>query len=118
MTQVTSESTSLIFIDDPMDIDDIYISKPKQVRFSETVEIKYTYSREVYDRSIIDSAMVLKSRRQLNDFEWRRIFIELNQFKIYEMRIHPDSKKNTSLSKIPSLQIKRLFFNKYLVNNK
>lgn len=100
------------FIDDPMDIDPI----PKKVRFCETVQVGYTYSRESYDRSVGESAVVLRNTKKLNDFEWRRIFIELNQFKIYEMIIHPSSKNNTCISKIPSLQIKRLFFNKYLVN--
>lgn len=111
--------TQMIFNMD-MDIDmDMAIAK--RVRFSDQIEIGYTYSREIYDRSIIDSVIVLRNRRQLNDIEWRKIFIELNQFKIYEMQIHPDSKNYTSISKIPSIcitsvQAKNIFFSKYLVN--
>ena len=96
---------------DPMDID---IKIPKKVHFSEVVEVRYTYSREVYDRSVIDSVVVLRNRHKVNDFEWRKLFIELNQFKIYEMRVHPNSKENTILSKIPPIQIPSFQANKYL----
>ena len=89
-------------LDDPMDID---VKPYKKVHFCETIEVRYTYSREIYDRSVIDSTIVLRNRRQVNDFEWRKLFIELNQFKLYEMQVHPDSKQNTNISRIPSIQI-------------
>jgi hypothetical protein len=83
-----------------MDID----SKPvKNVTFSETVKIGYTYNKEEYDRKSIDSILLLKSKNQISSFQWRQVFVELNQFKIYEMPIHPDSKPNTNLCKIPCL---------------
>jgi hypothetical protein len=114
---IDSEPSTLL----PTLSNDPTVDKRKKVSFSETIEIKYTYSHEVYDRSVINSPSFLRSRRLLNDFEWRKIFIELNQFKIYEMQIHPDSKNYTSIAKIPSIYIpsnqsKNMFFQKYLVN--
>lgn len=124
MIQVFNSELMFMAMDamDAMDIDsEPYADKRKKVRFSETIEIKYTYSCDVYDRSVIHSPSFLRSKRLLNDFDWRKIFIELNQFKIYEMQIHPDSKNYTSIAKIPSIYIpsnpsKNMFFQKYLVN--
>lgn len=87
---------------DPMDIDS---PKPKQkkVSFSENITYHETYSRKQYDRSCIYSAMYLRCRRKISDFEWRKIFVDLNRYKLQEMDVHPLTKNNISVTKIKNM---------------
>lgn len=68
----------------------------KSVRFNEIVTIYPTYSIKDYDRYQIDSVLYKKSYNRISIKEWNSILIILDLFKLYEMRIHPNSLKNNS----------------------
>lgn len=74
--------------------------KKKTVRFSEKVEYNCTYTKKEYDRSPIYSTIYLKCMKRITPFEWRKIFVELNKYKLYEMEIHPKSKGNIQFAKL------------------
>lgn len=64
----------------------------KKVTFSSKIVYHKTYSRKQYDRSSISSTIYQRMRREINDFEWRKIFVDLNNYKANEMIVHPSAK--------------------------
>lgn len=80
-------------------------SKSKKVTFSPDIICYKTYSRKQYDRSSIRSTIYQRMRREINDFEWRKIFVDLNNYKTNEMIVHPNAKSNNSISNIPNESI-------------
>jgi hypothetical protein len=70
----------------------------KQVSFKQNNETFVTYSSEEYDRFPIDSVLYRKSYNRISNEEWRSIFINLDLYKLYEMRVHKDSLNNNSYS--------------------
>lgn len=70
---------------------DIDVKIQKKVQFSDKIEINYTYSKEQYDRSIINSTFVMRYRKKINDHQWKLILMELNHYKLYEMELHPSN---------------------------
>jgi hypothetical protein len=86
-----------------MDMDIEIEKKSKKVTFSPTITYYKTYSRKQYDRSSIRSTIYQRMRREITDFEWRKIFVDLNTYKSNEMIVHPSAKTNNSISKIPPI---------------
>lgn len=70
----------------------------KSVRFNlDNIQFYDTYSNDEYDRYPIDSVLYLKSYNKISDFDWKKIFYNLNIFKICEMIVHKSSMNNTQL---------------------
>lgn len=70
----------------------------KNVSFNLNDTIFTTYSPKDYDRFQIDSVLYRKNYNRISDDEWRTIFINLDLYKLYEMRVHKDSLNNNSYS--------------------
>ena len=70
----------------------------KSVKFNLSEnEICETYSIFEYDREPICSVLYLRKCNEINDKEWKDIFIKLNLFKIREMIVHIKSICNIKL---------------------
>ncbi len=59
-----------------------------------------TYSSIEYDRFQIESIIYMKSYNRITPTEWKKLFIELNEYKLNEMISHEDSVKNIQIYKI------------------
>lgn len=70
----------------------------KSVSFNLSNETFVTYSSQEYDRFQIDSVLYRKNYNRISEEEWRSIFINLDLYKLYEMRVHKDSLTNNSYS--------------------
>lgn len=58
-------------------------------------EIKETYSGDEYLRFQIDSVLYRRGYSNLvSDEEWNNIYITLDLYKLYEMKVHKDSFHN------------------------
>lgn len=56
-----------------------------------------TYSILEYDRIPIDSILYLRCYKKISDYEWFKIFENLNYFKTREMIVHKESVENIKL---------------------
>ncbi len=71
----------------------------KKVDFDLSKNIVYTtYSGDEYDRYCIDSVMYKRCYNKITELELIQIFIELDLYKLYEMKIHSNSYYNNSYS--------------------
>jgi hypothetical protein len=70
----------------------------KKVTFNLNNIVYTTYSSEEYDRHIIECVLYRRSYNKISDYEWNKIFIELNNYKTNEMIVHKDSIQNIKLS--------------------
>jgi hypothetical protein len=70
----------------------------KNVSFNLNNTTFSTYSHKDYDRFQIDSVLYRKGYNRISEEEWRSIFINLDLYKLYEMRVHKDSLNNNSYS--------------------
>lgn len=70
----------------------------KNVSFNLNNQICITHSPKDYDRFQIDSVLYRKNYNRISNDEWRTIFINLDLYKLYEMRVHKDSLSNNSYS--------------------
>lgn len=61
-------------------------------------QIHITYSSEEYDRHVIDSILYMRGYRKISDEEWSNIFVELNNYKTTQMKVHKDSIQNIKLA--------------------
>lgn len=58
-------------------------------------QINYTYSGDDYDRFQIDSILYQRGYTgKVSDQEWNNVYITLDIYKMYEMKIHKDSFHN------------------------
>lgn len=78
----------------------IYINKMntrtksvKFVKFNSNTEYT-TYSSSEYDRHSVEHVVFLKAHNKISDQEMNQIYILLDIYKLYEMKVHKDSFKN------------------------
>lgn len=60
-------------------------------------KIYNTYSILEYDRIPIDSILYLRCYKKISDYEWLKIFENLNYYKTREMIVHKESVENIRL---------------------
>jgi hypothetical protein len=71
----------------------------KKVKFDlEKNVVYYTYSPDEYDRHIIDCVLYMRGYNKVSNEEWNNIFVELNLYKMKEMKVHKDSIQNLKLT--------------------
>ncbi len=59
----------------------------KSVSFSDITTVYDTYSNDEYPRNCIDSAIYKFSYRRITNSQWNSIFVTLDLYKLYEMKI-------------------------------
>lgn len=66
----------------------------KKIVFNNNIEIFTTYSSNEYDRSCIDHVLYRKAYQRISDKEMDNIYILLDIYKLYEMKVHKNSFSN------------------------
>ena len=76
-----------------MNIKTTCIRKNKSVQFNNNIIEYITYSPIEYDRSQIDSVLYRREYQRVSDQEWNNIYVLLDIYKLYEMKVHKDAYK-------------------------
>ena len=66
----------------------------KTVTFNNNVIEHITYSKDEYDRHSIDHVLYRRSYQRVSDQEWNSLYVILDIYKLYEMKVHKDAYKN------------------------
>ena len=72
----------------------IKIRQRKTVTFNNNIIEHITYSKDVYDRRSIDSILYRRGYQRVSDQVWNSMYIILDIYKLYEMKVHKDAYKN------------------------
>ena len=71
----------------------------KRVKFSDTVIIYPTYSKDEYSREMIDHLLYRRGYKRVTDAEMNSVFVALDIYKLYQMPVHIDSIQNNHYHK-------------------
>jgi hypothetical protein len=66
----------------------------KRVKFSNNIIEYTTYCNEEYDRLCIDHVLYRRAYKQISDEEMQAIYVNLDLYKLYEMKVHENSIQN------------------------
>ena len=64
------------------------IKSTKTVKFNDQLSYHYTYNSREYPRNIIDSVHYRLVRGEVKQFDMKKIYHDLRNYKLFEMPVH------------------------------